>query len=503
MDASRLRPHQRPLVAHLLEVFQRGNAGIDLSVTGAGKSYVASAVANALGVGTLVLAPKIARCTWERAAAHFDDRFSFVGYEKLRAGNTPYGRWDNPDPRPVITYKCQTCLCNIDLDNVRPCPYHPRGIHCVETHKKRARYGKFHFHPAIKFLIVDEAHRCGGMDSLNADMLIAAKRQGIKTLMLTATAACGPLNMRAIGYVLGLHNLRSDLLAPAFPVGHRIVLPSFYRWAGHYNCRYVAGAGWKWLLGRDKQQAIMAQIRACIIPAMGVRVSEEDIPGFPKRQILAELYDLDDPEAVDSCYKKMAASIEALRLHALNDVAPDHPLTVTLREHQKIELLKVPVAEELAKDYLAKGFSVVFFVNYAQTITELAKRFPKAGIIDGSPERVAGRDAVVETFQSNDLDTLIVNSKAGGACLSLHDLDGQHPRVGLVFPCFSANTMRQLFGRLQRDGGQSQCFYRVLFANKTVEVRMHRAVQPKLNNLDTLNDGDLCPDNLPLGRYSV
>lgn len=488
----RLRPHQRGPSLALEDIVRQFRSGVDLSKTGTGKTYTAASVASSLGEPTLVVGPKIAQATWEKAAAHFGDSFSYLGYEKLRTGRTPFGHWDNPDPKTTISYRCQCCQCEVDIENPQPCYCHPVGIHCLETVKRRAKYGKFTFHPAVKMVIFDEVHRCNGRDSLNADMLIAAKRQGIRTLGLSATAACSPLNMRALGYLLDLHSLDADRLGTN-------PKPSFYRWAAKHGCvRDPRFRGWKWLVGQERQKEIMLQIRAQIIPDRGVSVDWSDIPGFPTCQISAELYTLDNPEDIDGCYHEMAAAVEAHNLKSANDRDPEHPLTKILRARQKVELLKVPIFTELAEDYLAQGLSVVIFVNFRQTIDELFKRFPEWRVIDGSRESVKNRNEYVELFQENQIPGLIVNSDAGGVALSLHDLVGNHPRCGLVSPSFSAAAMRQVFGRLHRDGGLSPCFYRVVFADKTVEVPIHRAVAPKLNNLDSLNDGDLTPENLML-----
>lgn len=451
-----------------------------MSVTGSGKTYVNAAVAIESGEPTLVVCPKIAQSAWHRAALHFGDRLSVINYEMLRTGRSPFGKWDNPDPRPTKYFQCTNCQQIVDLDRFIPCYTHPLGIHCLETKKKSARYGKFTFHPGVKRIIFDEVHRCGALDSLNADMLIGAARSARRISMLSATPASSPLGLRAVGYALGLHNLDAH--------------PSFIRWVSHFGVRRDPNfRGLKWFVGQEKQREIMLQIRAGIVPERGIRIDYDDIPGFPQRDIQAELYDLDDPEAVDSCYKEMVDALAQLEAHAANDKAADHPLTKLLRARQKVELLKVPAFAELGQDQLDKGFSVVWFVNFRQTIDELKKRFPDAGVIDG---QTGGRDEVIDTFQSNGLTKLIVNVEAGKEAMSIQDLDGLHPRFGIVSPMLSAVTLRQVFGRLHRDGGLSRCFYRVVFASKTVEVKLHRLLCPKLNNLDAITDADLNPSNL-------
>ena len=489
---ARLRPHQPGPVKHLLGLFGSGvQSAVDLSWTGTGKTYVAAATLSLLKTPTLVVAPKIARTAWERAAAHFEDRFSVVGYELLRAGQTPFGKWDNNQRVADEFFKCVNCQLKVDLDKFQPCYAHPQGIHCIETKKKPIRRGKFNFHPAVKTVVFDEGHRCGAIDSLNADMMIAAKQQGKRILTLSATPACSPLGMRALGYLLGLHNLNADLLEVA-KIGQRLRLPSFRRWAYSQGCVMDARFhGWKWMAGRERQLEVMRAIREQLIPAKGVCVTTDDIPGFPACDISAELYDLDDPAAIDGCYQEMAEAVAMIHSRAAFDKNLEHPLTKMLRGRQTVEVLKVPLATELAEDYLAAGNSVVFFVNFTQTIDELKKRFPEAGVIDGT---TPGRDETVERFQVNELRALIVNNEAGKESMSLHDLQGGHPRVGLVFPCFSATTMQQVFGRLPRDGGKTPCFYRVLFANKTLEVPIQRALEAKRGNMRALVDEDLTPD---------
>lgn len=501
----RLRPHQVEPAKWLAAVLDHFYSGVDLSDTGTGKTYVAAAIAALSKLPTLVVGPKIACSIWQRAAAHFDEKFSVVGYEMLRTGNTPFGKWSNGTAKPSSFFKCQTCQCVVDLENFTPCYAHPRGIHCLETKKRAANYGHFIFHPAVKQLIFDEVHRCAGRDSWNAEMLIAAKRQNIRTIGLSATAACNPLNMRALGYLLDLHGLDQDVFeaqqvrrASFFTPG-RLVRPNFYKWSAGYGCRKDPRfRGWKWLVGAEEQQRIMLDIRSHILPERGVRVQWQDIPGFPDRQITAELYDLDSPEEIDGCYKEMAEALARVDERVANYLAPDSPLSKIMAARQRVEILKVPIFTELGQDYLAKGYSPVFFVNFRQTIDELSKRFPEFPIIDGSAESVKHRDEYVKTFEANLCPGLIVNSEAGSECLSAHDLDGFHPRVGLVSLSYSATKMRQLFGRLHRDSGKSPAFYRVILANKTVEVKIHRAVSPKLNNLDALNDADLSPDNLKI-----
>lgn len=468
-----LREYQRAPAEHLLASLRRHGVGFDLSVTGSGKTYIGAAIAAELAVPTLVVAPKIALTAWERASAHFGDSTSRIGWEHLRTGGTQFGFWENGAPPPRserIFFKCCNCQRKIEPDFIPPCPAHFGGIHCFETKLKPHKYGRFQFHPGIKFIIFDELHRAAG-DSLNSEMVIAAKRQGIPTLGLTATLAHSILQMRATGYLARLHELAN-----------------YDYWCSRLGARRVPMRGIQWMLPQEEKDRVLRELGSQIVPKLGIRITEDQIPDFPARHILPELYDLpqEDTEELNRLYELLAEPLAELEARRMLDVDAEHPLTARLRARQRIELLKVPLAVDLGKEYLEKQNSVVFFVNFQQTIDELLKAFPGAGVINGQITGKARQD-VVDAFQRNENRVLIVNNQAGGIALSLQDLLGDYPRVGLVFPTDSPVVMQQLFGRLARAGGKSPVLYRVIFASRSVEVKMRRELEIKYCNLDAVN----------------
>lgn len=484
---AKLLPHQHEPAARLLGLLASGQNCADLSDTGTGKTYVALAAALTLNRPTLAIVPRVAMTAWQQVAEYLGGEISVVNYEMLRTGRTPFGWWDNPPPtrRTDFYHVCENCLQVVAADS-RPCYCRTDGLHCLATKRKPWRYGQFHFARGVGCLLFDEAHRCGALDSLNADIMLAAGRDRVPSLLMSATAACSPLQLKAPGYLLGLHK-GAD----------------FERWAGRYGCRRLPRLGLKWLVGEERQHDIMEDIRAHIIPARGVRVTTASIPDFPACTISADLYDIEEGRAIDRLYAEMAAAVAELDRTTKDDTAPDHPLTKILRARQKIELLKVPLAVELAEDYRAKGCSVAIFANFRQTLEELSRRLNCDLIIDGTPRSLANRDQYVARFQDNTADRILVNSQAGGQALGLHDLHGGHPRVGLMFPSYSATQTRQVFGRLPRAGGKTPVLYRVMFAAGTVEVPMHRALRAKLNNLDSLNDADVRPECLHLSKVNA
>lgn len=490
-NPSGLKNYQVEPAFALTQLLRSGQNVLDGSDCGVGKTYHAAAVIRELGWPTLVLAPQISLTAWRRVGAAMGVEFDCLNPEAVRTGKTSFGQWENPRPAGLspAEYWCSCCQLQVILDAPRPCPHHPGGIHCVVVKKKSHDYGKFRWHAGIKLLAVDEVHRFGALDSLNADMLIAAKRQGIPVLAMSATVADSPLNLRALGYVLDLHKLvdrRGD------------DGDGFYRFAFRMGCKKHPFGGL--YFGGDDQdrRAKMAALHAEIFPSRGVRVRIADLgEQFPAVQITSELFDLKSAGRLEVLYAEMNEALTELRGAQLGDANAEHPLTKLLRARQEVEVLKVPLFEELAKQGVEGGNSVAIFVSFKATVDELCKRLGTSCRIVGG-QSATERDAAIDGFQADKERIIVANTDAGGVSVSLHDVNGKFPRLGLVSPTFSSTKLRQVFGRLRRAGGCSKALYRLVLAAGTCEEKIHRAVSVKLDRLDALNDCDLMAANLPL-----
>src|SRR6266566_1389243 len=195
-----LRPWQWDSSERLCEILHHFNSAADVSDCGSGKTFTALAVAQELQLPTLIVCPKIACSAWRTTAEEFfGEKFSIINYESLRTGRSGGGVWQNQErlqERRSVIHTCERCLRRYRETEVPgPCDYNAAGIHCFSTKSRPVSRGIFRFHPGVKFLIFDEVHRCGDMDSLNAEMLIAARRDGIPHLLLSATLADSPLKL--------------------------------------------------------------------------------------------------------------------------------------------------------------------------------------------------------------------------------------------------------------------------------------------------------------------
>jgi superfamily II DNA or RNA helicase len=480
LPTDKLFPYQVEASKDLLGVLASRNSALDGSDTGTGKTYVAAAICKALDKSTLAIVPKIACTSWERAAEHCETELDVYGWEKIRTGKTPFGWWDHPPEGIPARKKCRNCFeVNPESDT---CRINVNG-HDFQNLARKHNYGRFNWHPNLEFIIFDEVHRANAVKSLNADMLIAAKRQNITTLALSATPAVSPLHFRALGYLLDMHKLTGD--------------SGFDRWAAHYGVHYdmmFKGLAWKQTPAVQRKQ--MAQLNGILFPARGVRVKTTDIPGFPERKIIADLLDLGCAAKIEKLYAKMREAMETLHHIKEGDIDPENPLTKLLRARQEVELLKVPAVVEMAQDYIAKGYAVSIFVNFTATLQEFKKRLKTDCYVDGTQTKKGERQKQIDRFQANKAMAIIVQNQAGGVACSLQDINGDFPCVGLVMPSVSAIIMRQIFGRLHRQLGKSLALYRVIFAAGTKEIDIHKKVSASLNNGDALMDDDMLPDNL-------
>lgn len=452
MNPSGLKPWQPAAASHLVNTLAKNGAAVDGSEMGTGKTFVAGAVIRHLNFPTLVVCPRVSIPIWKKMGLQIGAEFDCLNYEMIRTGRTPYGKWADKS---------------------------------------------FQWASEVHFLVFDEFHRCNGLNTQNSDLLIGAKNQRIYTLGLSATLGDNPAQLKAIGYLLGLHALNDRRTGP------KTIQPGFNRWAQRHGC-YISNGGRPYFAGSDeRKRAVMGIINEQIFPARGVRVRKADLPGvFPECQIFAELYDMGDAAKVNVLWEEMGAAMQELKARMAFDKSPNNPNTRLVRARQELELLKVPTFVEVARDTMAQGYSVALFVCFRQTLDELCRRLNIKCRVDGSQVGEKGardRAEQVEIFQSNQERILGATIDAGCESLSLDDQDGNYPRVGIASLGYSAIKVQQLFGRLNRADSKSKAIYRIPLAAGTLDERVHRAVTAKLNRGEALMDGDLDANNLALG----
>ena len=82
---------------------------------------------------------------------------------------------------------------------------------------------------------------------------------------------------------------------------------------------------------------------------------------------------------------------------------------------------------------------------------------------DTGQTTLVNRDLAINAFNFGLSRVLVLNIAAGGEGISLHDQDGQYPRVGLLSIPESSTHLIQALGRNDRVGAKSVGLNRILF----------------------------------------
>jgi hypothetical protein len=449
-------PHAKTLLDSL---FLNGVAN-DLSETGCGKTYVAVAIAELLKRPVVVICPKPVRNKWLSLLKTYGIKPELVlNYEKLIRGNT---KWLKYDKQPI--------------DPVTKKPFDfPRW--CLT---------RLHFSDNA-LVILDEAHRCKAPSSLSAGLLIACKKQGYKLLTLSATLACNPLEMRAVGYANNLMRNYDSKTYKAFAHDHGA------EWLGRWGALTFN-------LNDEKAQSKMKALHESLfnIQKSASRLTRKMMAAyFPDNHVDATAYTMDDinTRKIQAVYDWLEKELDKLYEHT--ESFSDCILSVILEARMRIELIKVPLFAELIEDSFDEGNSVVAFVNFNQSfeaiLTKLNHRKDLQGLIGQirGGQKDKDREADIADFQADRKRIILANQAAGGIAIDLHDLNGKFPRQSFLSPDFSAPRVLQALGRIHRHGGLTPCYQSLVYVAGTIEERAVAKCQAKINNLELLNAGDL------------
>src|SRR3989338_6204247 len=207
---------------------------------------------------------------------------------------------------------------------------------------------------------------------------------------------------------------------------------------------------------------------------------------FPRNCVLPDTYSMS--VTVQQEIQKQYEFIDFVSKERKNqEDAASNSLVAILRARQRIEVLKVPTIKELALDHLNSGLSVVIFVNFKDTLNILATELNVDCLIHGD-QTMDERDKAVEDFQSNRKTIIICNIKSGGVGISLHDTAGDHPRVSIISPTWSAQDLVQALGRIHRAEGKTPCIQKIVYCAGTIEDSVCSNLQEKLFNYMRIND---------------
>ena len=443
---NKLLEYQIEHTNNIIRILNKNNCCLDASDTGTGKTYSAIASCKQLKLKPFIICPKSVIYTWKSVCKYFDIKeYIIVNYELIKRGKI-YN--DNDDKIKynkiiikIIDNKTEYLFDKVD-DNI--------------------------------IFIFDEVHKCSNLESENCKLLLSAKNTKNKMLLLSATIADYPDKFKPFFYILNFIN------------------PEQVKTMNIDYKKYINIVS-KWI---ERDYKPMVRIHNMLFPERASRV-RIDILGdlFPQTQITAIPYTMgkNREKEIEKEYKKLAIELEQIKNKKNKDKI--NPLTITIRAHQKIEILKIPTFIELANDFLHNNFSVVIFVNFTQTLKTISEYLKTDSVVYGEQD-YNDRMNIIENFQENKTRIIILNIKAGGLGISLHDKYGGHPRVSLISPSWSSLDLVQALGRIHRAGGKTKSLQRIIYTANTIEENIADKLKIKLNNINAINNGDLDLTNI-------
>ena len=96
----------------------------------------------------------------------------------------------------------------------------------------------------------------------------------------------------------------------------------------------------------------------------------------------------------------------------------------------------------------------------------------------------------IQDFNDDKERIIICNIKCGSNSISLHDLNGNHPRVSFIMPTWSVTDLVQALGRIYRANVKTKTRQYIVFSNCLNEIYIQDKIRDKLNNISLLNNGN-------------
>ncbi|QGR53985.1 ATP-dependent helicase [Moumouvirus maliensis] len=453
----RLLSYQKNHVVKLINILIKHWIAIDTSDTGIGKTYIAAAICRELGRRPIVICPKTLITNWITVLKFYGVKhYDVVNYETIKNGKT-YNN-SNLKSRKKSKY--------VEIEDKDP-----------DDPLKAA----FNWNiPKDGIIIFDEVHRCKDPQTENGKLLMSSKSlitQQIPVLLLSATICEEYHDMKIPFYLMNfIPNTRN------FNHFTRTLQIKYPKYRVKKN-NPDSGDG---KITKENSQAMIIHEE---IKEFTSRIKIRDLGDkFPSNQWCAQEFFTDESKEISESYEEIGLILDKIKNC---EGKSDFHLSKIQKLKQQIELRKAPIFIEQAKIYLEEGNSVIIFINYLNTMDVLSKELEIKCKIHGKQNNEE-RQEFIDLFQSNKEKIIICQVGAGGTGLSLHDLNGGHPRVTLLSLPDSASNLIQALGRAPRAGAKTPVLQRIVIAaNVEYEKHIMKIINKKLSNISAINDGDI------------
>lgn len=333
--------------------------------------------------------------------------------------------------------------------------------------------------PMNTLVLVDEIHKMKGPWTQNANLLVGLVKRGYRIHGMSGTPCQDPHEMRPLGYMLGLHSnekSREPLLGwKSWMVNHNMYQDDWHGWHIDDSCR----------------TEVLENLRKEMygVSTMGLRIS--DFPdSFKDNRIISDSINFKNAKRI-----RKAFEIEGVGESLIDDLMDGHSisgadeeeiiLTKILRARQIAEFEKIPDVVDMVRDCVDEGNNVVVFFNFTRSLTELASVLG-VDYIDGSVPQEK-RDYLIDEFQRDGANVLVINAATGGTGISLHDTLGNRPRYSFISPSFNAKEFAQVLGRIHRNGAKSDAQQKLLVTHDSIEEYVVSKVLGKIEDMTIIH----------------
>jgi len=407
---------------------------MDASDTGTGKTYVILALAKKHNLIPFVICSKSMIKTWFNVAETI--------------GINLYG---------VSNYECFARGNYYDIDmNKQNCPF---------IKKEDKRYN-INF-PSNYIIIYDEAHKCKQSGSINSKIMREMKIHRHKIALLSATIIDKVEHFKPFGHMFNFYN-------------H---IENYARWINYEFSRAIIPKEYIDKIDKDKLKLLI--INHKLFPEFGGRMKLSEIgDNIKENQVMASSYFCEKYDAINDEYTNIKVALSTKNKSALAEIT---------KARQNIETFKLPIIIDLIETAIESNYSVVVFVNFIKSVDMLCNKFNTKCKIIGE-QHTHERMKNIQDFQNNTERLIICTIQSGACGISLHDVHGDHPRISIISPSYSGTELMQTLGRIHRAGSKSHAIQKIVYCAKTCEESVAKIVSDKVNNIKTLNDGDLLPN---------
>ena len=484
---------------------------LDASDTGTGKTFVSVKICKELGLIPWVICPKSVVSSWNRIIKQGGiKKFYIITYEQLMLSTDLIEKTTTTTNSDEYNWKFES--------------------NSIFKDKQKEKY----------LFIYDEAHKCKNLKTINSKILVSLSKYPVKIILLSATIIDKPLYFIPFGIVLGLYktvqegmdwmgqiiNTKSKSSNPMLPM-HKILFPNYASrmriddTVGVFKDNKIIFEGiemknyWEIekkydkinkILEHNKENKTSLNIKKTKSTKKNNRSNKD-----PNNSDSGTDSDSDSDTEID-LNKNIKYDNEQDGKQDGDDDDDDEDdeidteTTKTKKNNgigriqkirQEIELLRIDTICELTLKYMTKGKSIAIFVNFTETIKQLASRLNCNCIIWGS-QSLKERSKAIDDFCSDRSRIIICNTMSAGTGIGLHDTLGQFPRVSIISPTWSAQDLIQVLGRIHRAMGKTDCEQLIIFCKNTIEESVGNIIKQKINNIRMFNDGDkkLKKDNM-------